>query len=125
FSDEERDYRLQHDLLESSSTQSKMFSGKAAHSARPQLGENAIVKMLDYLTQLPQGIAVMDLDGGISYNSVPSSAVLEIDLVATFKDPVVPKLFHVLNAAREVENKFKKFHAEESDNSRPTMNIGM
>lgn len=124
FSNEERDYKLQHDLQESSSTQSKMFSGKAAHSSRPQLGENAIVKMLDYLAQLPEGIAVMDLDGGLNYNSVPSSAVLEFDLVGSFKEPIVPKLSAVLQSARRVESQFEVYKDSENGLS-PTMNIGM
>lgn len=123
FSAEEMTYKSEHDLMESSSTQSKMFSGKAAHSSRPQLGENAIVKMLDYLVQLPSGLAVMDLDGGINFNSVPDSSVLEIDLVAGFKDPIVPKLAHVLERAKEVEAEFKQ-HSEDQMEV-PTMNIGM
>lgn len=124
FSEEEREYRVQHDLLESSSSQSRMFAGKAAHSSRPQLGENAIVKMLDYLAQLPDGIAVMDLDGGINYNSVPSSAVLEIDLVGSFKSPIVPKLSHILKAAKQVESQFEDYR-DKTTQLCPTMNIGM
>jgi acetylornithine deacetylase/succinyl-diaminopimelate desuccinylase-like protein len=123
FSQEELDYRKEHDLMESSSTQSKMFSGKAAHSSRPQLGENAIVKMLDYLTQLPSGLAIMDLDGGVNFNSVPDTAVLEIDLVAGFREPIVPKISAVLKRAKEVEAEFKAY--SEDLQEAPTMNIGM
>ncbi|NQZ00843.1 MAG: M20/M25/M40 family metallo-hydrolase [Bdellovibrionales bacterium] len=123
FSQEELDYRTEHDLMESSSTQSKMFSGKAAHSSRPQLGENAIVKMLDYLTQLPSGLALMDLDGGVNFNSVPDTAVLEIDLVAGFRDPIVPKISAVLKRAKQVESEFKAFSDDPLET--PTMNIGM
>ena len=60
------------------------------------------MKMLDYLEQLPEGIAVMDLDGGISYNAVPSSAVLEIDIMGGFQDPIVPKISAIYEALREV-----------------------
>ena len=123
FSDEEMAYKNEHDLMESSSTQSKMFSGKAAHSSQPQLGENAIVKMLDYLVQLPSGLAVMDLDGGINFNSVPDTAVLEIDLVAGFKDPIVPKIARVLERAKTVEAEFQQHTSEPMEV--PTMNIGM
>ncbi|MEO0335843.1 MAG: M20/M25/M40 family metallo-hydrolase, partial [Pseudomonadota bacterium] len=123
FSQEEMDYRKEHDLMESSSTQSKMFAGKAAHSSRPQLGENAIVKMLDYLTQSPSGLAIMDLDGGVNFNSVPDTAVLEIDLVAGFREPIVPKISEVLKRAKEVESQFKAFSSEPLE--APTMNIGI
>lgn len=125
FSAEEIEYREQHDLIESGSTQSRIFSGKAAHSSAPELGENAIIKMLDYLSQLPEGIAVMDLDGGTSYNSVPGSAVLEIDLVGGFRDPIVPKLVAVLGALREIEVEMKHFVAAGYTPTHPTINIGM
>lgn len=125
FSQEERDYRIEHDLLESSSTQSKIFSGKAAHSSQPQWGENAIVKMLDYLAQLPSAIAIMDLDGGVNYNSVPSSAVLEIDFVGKFKDPIVPRLAGVLQTAREVEAEFASYSQRVGRSPAPNMNIGL
>lgn len=123
FSKEEIDYRTQHDLKESSTTQSRIFHGKAAHSSRPEMGENAIVKMLDYLIQLPEGIAVMGLDGGINFNSVPDFAVLEIDMVAGFKDPIVPKVSYILKKTKEVEAEFKSFVDGEGDEI-PTLNIG-
>lgn len=124
FSDEEKEYRMQHDLAESTSTQSRFFVGKAAHSSLPQMGENAIVKMLDYLEQLPDGIAVMDLDGGVNHNSVPSQAVLEIDMVGGFKNPIVPKITQVKKALKRVE---ALFSSSGTDVERPlaTMNIGM
>ncbi len=123
FSKEEMNYRAQHDLMESSTTQSRIFHGKAAHSSRPEMGENAIVKMLDYLVQLPEGIAIMGLDGGINFNSVPDFAVLEIDMVAGFKDPIVPKIAYILKKAKEVESEFKSF-VDAEDGEAPTMNIG-
>lgn len=123
FSREEVDYRTQHDLMESSTSQSRIFHGKAAHSSRPEMGENAIVKMLDYLIQLPEGIAVMSLDGGVNFNSVPDFAVLEIDMVGGFKDPIVPKVAHILKKAKDVESEFRNFADKEGDEV-PTMNIG-
>jgi len=125
FSEQERAYRLRHDLEESASTQSKMFYGKAAHSSEPRLGDNAIVKMLDYLGQLPSSIAVMDMDGGVNYNSVPSSSVLEIDLVGGFQDPIVPKIHHILAAFRAVEDEFQKYPDPDFPLAAATMNIGM
>jgi acetylornithine deacetylase/succinyl-diaminopimelate desuccinylase-like protein len=125
FSDEERAYRREHDLMESSSTQSRMFSGKAAHSSDPQIGENAIVKMLSYLQQLPEGIALMDVDGGVNHNSVPSTAVLEIDTVAGFKDPLVPKLSKIFSNLRELEVELQEFREAGFQPPYPTMNLGM
>lgn len=125
FSEEEIEYRKKHDLMESSSSQSRMFSGRAAHSSDPDRGENAIVKMLEYLAQLPDGIAIMDLDGGINYNSVPSSAVLEVDIVGGFRDPIVPKISAIMSALQRVDMKFKSFPDQGFLPSHPTMNIGM
>ncbi len=125
FSEEEIRYRTNHDLMESASTQSRVFSGKAAHSSNPEMGENAIQKMLDTLDQLPEGIVIMDIDGGINHNSVPSSAVLEIDLVSGIKDPMLPKLQAVSQALKDLELEFKKVSDAEMTPAHATMNLGM
>lgn len=125
FSEEERRYRRDHDLMESSSSQSKMFSGKAAHGSSPEAGDNAIMKMLNYLSQLPDGIAVMDLDGGINHNSVPASAILEIDTVAGFKDPILPKLSRIFRCLQELNLELKGFQDPGFSPPHPTMNLGM
>ncbi len=124
FSREEQEYRKSHDLLESASTQSKLFHGRSAHYSAPSLGTNAIVKMFDYLVQLPQGIAIMDMDGGVSHNTVPASAFLEIDLVGGFGESVVPKIKALVETMREVEAEFVKYPAEGFEQSLPTLNIG-
>jgi succinyl-diaminopimelate desuccinylase len=115
FSEEEKEYRRRHDVQESSSSQSRMFGGK---------GDNAIMKMLAYLQQLPEGIAVMDLDGGISYNSMPTSAVLEIDMMGGFSDPIVPKLTAIYKALLKVEALLEKFHDARFEPPHPTVNLG-
>lgn len=125
FSEQERNYRRDHDLLESASTQSRMFSGKAAHSSDPSSGENAIMKMLAYLSQLPEGIAVMDLDGGINYNSVPAHAILEIDTVAGFRDPILPKLSKLYESLLELVNDLQGHRDEGFRPPYPTVNLGM
>ncbi len=125
FSEQERAYRRDHDLLESASTQSKMFAGKAAHSSDPKGGENAIMKMLAYLSQLPEGIAIMDLDGGVNHNSVPANAILEIDMVAGFKDPVLPKISKLYASFLELEVELKEFREDGFTPQHPTVNVGM
>lgn len=125
FSEDERKYRRDHDLLESASTQSRMFSGRAAHSSDPSSGTNAILKMLEYLSQLPKGIAIMDLNGGINYNSVPANAVLEIDTVAGFHDPILPKITHVYQGLKSLESDLGSFREEGFQPPHATMNLGM
>lgn len=124
FSSDERNYRRDHDLMESTSTQSRIFSGKAAHSSNPGLGENAIMKMLEYLAQLPEGIAVMDLSGGINDNSVPADALLEVDFVAGFKDPIRPKISKIYSSLRRLEADLMEFREDGFHPPHPTMNIG-
>lgn len=125
FSDEELDFRAQHDNGDGTTTQSRVFIGKAAHSSMPQSGDSAIVKMLDYLTKLPEGLAVMEIEGGISFNTVPAHAVLEIDVVGGLKETIGKKITHIMRAVNEVETRFKLYPDAEFFPAEPTLNIGL
>ncbi len=125
FSQEEIDYRRRHDLSESSSTQSKIFLGKAAHSSVPEMGENAIRKMFEYFMKLPEGLMLMEMQGGINHNTVPANAVLEVDVVGGIKDAIGKKLESVIKVISKVEEDFKNFPDPNFDPPIPTMNIGM
>ena len=125
FSEEEKDYRAQHDIGDGATTQSRVFIGKAAHSSAPQLGDSAILKLLDYLTKLPEGLAIMEIEGGISYNTVPAHAVLEIDMVGNLRDSMASKITRVTKAIRDVEERFEAFPDYEFDPPLPSLNIGM
>jgi acetylornithine deacetylase/succinyl-diaminopimelate desuccinylase-like protein len=125
FSEEEIDYKEKHDLSESSSSQSKVFVGKAAHSSVPEMGENAIRKMFDYFTKLPAGIMLMEMQGGVSYNTVPANAVLEVDVVGGIQDAIGKKLEKILKVVLQIEEDFKNFPDPSFDPPHPTLNIGM
>ena len=125
FSDEELAYRDEHNLRESTSTQSKLFRGKAAHSSMPHLGESAITKMLEYLTMLPDSINIMDIDGGTNFNTVPSHAFLEIDIVSAVKDPIAKKIVNIYRAIKVMELDFLNFKDNDFYPSTPTLNIGL
>lgn len=125
FSPQEIAYRQEHNLKESTLSQSKLFVGKAAHSSTPHLGESAVIKMLDYLIQLPESVSLMDIDGGISHNSVPSHALLEIDVVSNTKKPIVAKIIKIYGAIKDLEKEFSKFKDEGFFPSEPTLNIGL
>ena len=125
FSKEEIEYRHKHDLSESSSTQSKIFLGKAAHSSVPEMGENAIRKMFDYFTRLPEGLMLMEMQGGINHNTVPAHAVLEIDMVGGIQDAIGKKIEKVIKVIAQIEEDFKNFPDKSFDPPIPTMNIGM
>lgn len=125
FSEEELQYRQEHNLRESASTQSKLFRGKAAHSSTPHLGESAITKMFEYLMMLPDSVNIMEIDGGVNYNTVPSNAFFEIDLVSTVKDPIGKKLANIYLAIKAMELEFMKHKDNEFHPSTPTLNIGV
>ncbi len=125
FSEEEKRYKSDHNLQESTSSQSKIFSGRPAHSSNPVEGDNAINKMLRHLSHLPTGIAVMQLDGGVNFNTVPSHAVFEIDLVGTLKNTVVDKIKSVLSVLDQLELEFANFKDEGFAPGEPTLTIGM
>jgi acetylornithine deacetylase/succinyl-diaminopimelate desuccinylase-like protein len=124
FSAEERKYRLDHDTFESSSSQSKIFSGKAAHSTVPHLGESAIIKMFQFLENLPEGIAIMELDGGLNYNSIPANAYLEFDLVGGLRNSVVNKIMKIWSVVKELNEEFLKYKDEGFAYPYPSLNIG-
>lgn len=79
FSKEELQLKQHHSHLAETATQSKVFSGKAAHSSTPHLGENAAVKLFDYLTTLPDNTLILDIEAGSRFNMIPHQATIEID----------------------------------------------
>lgn len=124
FSEDEIRYRQDHNLRESTSTQSRIFNGRSAHSSTPHLGESAIVKMLDYLLMLPESVILMEIDGGTNFNTVPSHAMLELDLTP-IRSSIVPKITHVYQVIRKLEKEFTEHEDREFTPATPTLNIGM
>lgn len=125
FSDEEMQYRQEHNLRESTSTQSKIFHGKAAHSSTPHLGESAIGKMLESLMMMPDSVNIMEIDGGQNFNTVPSHAFLEIDMVTMIKNPISKKICNIYRAIKALELEFLDFKDNDFYPATPTLNIGV
>jgi len=125
FSAQEVNYRREHNLRESTSTESKLFTGKASHSSMPHLGESAVTKMMDYLSLLPEAVHIMEIDGGINFNTVPSHAFLEIDLVSVGGDPIAKKIVNIFEAIKALEIEFLKYPDKDFYPSTPTLNIGV
>ncbi|HEX4925435.1 MAG TPA: M20/M25/M40 family metallo-hydrolase, partial [Bdellovibrionales bacterium] len=125
FSAEEKAYRQDHETRESTSSHSRIFRGKAAHSSTPQLGDNAILKLIQYLDQLPQGIALIGVDGGTSHNVVPDQAVLEVDMSRSFKDSVARKLIQVVHELENISTEFLNYPATGFEPTCPTFNVGL
>jgi len=125
FGADEKKYRNDHNLMESTSTVSKMFNGKSAHSSTPQTGDSAIKKLFQYILQMPDDITIMDVDGGVNFNTVPAHAVLEIDLASGHQLPMARRLARIYQAIRDLEDEFLQYQDEEFQPSCPTLNIGL
>lgn len=108
-----------------SSTQSKIFQGRAAHSSVPELGENAIEKMLEYLEKLPENIQVINVDGGISFNTIPTQAALEFDLQSQPSDQRSQQLREIFKTIRKLDQQFKQYPDETFVPPYTTINLGM
>ncbi len=124
FSRDEIQYRSEHNLRESTSTQSKVFHGTSAHSAHPHLGDSAILKMLSYLDMIPESVAIMEIDGGNGYNTVPSHAFLELDFTPV-SNPVNSKIKNIFSAIKSLESEFKNHTDNGYSPNHPTLNIGL
>lgn len=122
---EERDYKLSRESIESNTTQTKIFSGKTAHSSTPHLGDNAITKMLDFLQKMPENIVLIEADGGTRFNMIPNQAVVEIDMVSHIPNLVTPKLNKIYRTLQEVENDMKQFCDREFEPIFSTVSVGI
>ncbi|MBL7544997.1 MAG: M20/M25/M40 family metallo-hydrolase [Bdellovibrionaceae bacterium] len=124
FAQEEIKYRNDHNLRESTSTQSKVFHGVSAHSSHPHLGDSAILKMLSYLEMVPESVAIMEIDGGTNYNTVPSHAFLELDFTSV-ENPVNSKIKSIYKAIKQLESEFRNHTDTGYSPEYPTLNIGL
>lgn len=124
FSEIEIQFRNEHNLKESVSTQTKMFHGVAAHSSMPHLGESAIGKMFDYLAQVPENVALLEIDGGINHNTVPAHAFLELDMVTLEGETLLSRLLSIYRELKNLEHLFYLYNDPQFLPSHPTLNIG-
>jgi succinyl-diaminopimelate desuccinylase len=125
FSAAEREFRLEHNLKESATTQTRFFKGANAHFALGDSADNAIQKALDYLGQIPEGVVLMDLEGGIQPNRVASHAVLELDLCGGIPDPMVKKLGQVYRLLQTIAADFLTINDPDFTPANPSMNLGL
>lgn len=125
FTAAERRYRSEHDVQESVSTQSKLFFGRAAHSSRPADGDNAVNRALDFLSRLPSGLVLMNLEGGNNANTVPAVASVEFDAIGGAEKGVIEKIARIRRATQDMEAQFSGFSDTRFDPPQPTLNLGL
>lgn len=125
FSQEEVEYKRINANSESVSTQSKVFSGKSAHSSTPHLGESAAIKLFDYLTKMPENVVIVDMDAGTRQNMIPNQAMVELDVAASFKDPIVQKINFLYTTMNEVQTDMKLVADKDFTPDHSTISIGI
>ncbi len=121
----EMNYKIARRSVESTSTQTKIFSGQSAHSSTPHLGDNAIKKMLEYLTKMPENMVLIEADGGTRFNMIPNQAMVEIDLAAHIKNTTLQKLNNIFLALQEVENDMLEVEDKDFEPKFSTLSIGI
>jgi len=122
FSEDEKAHRSSNTGM--SRTQEKMFHGKAVHSSTPHLGDNAILKLVNYVAKLPRGTAIIKATGGSSVNTVPADAEIEIDGAKVFTNSVGEKLVDLVKELQKLEREFLNFENKQFSPAFPTLNPG-
>jgi len=125
FDDDEKNYRLQHMERESTSTHSRIFRGRAAHAATPNLGENAITKAIRYLDELPETIAILTIDGGTFHNMVPDQAYVEVDMSRALLNSAGRRLLKLISELENLSTDFLRFSDKGVNPPNPTLNYGV
>lgn len=125
ISEDEKNYKISRSEAESATTQTKLFSGKIAHSSTPHLGDNAIKKMLEFLQKMPENMVIIEADGGVRYNMVPNQAMIELEIASHIKDPTLVKLNKIYRALQEVENDMMRYQDNEFEPHHSTLSVGI
>lgn len=79
--------------------------------------------MLDYLSQLPDSLVIMEMDEVV--HSVPANAFLELDPVSGVKDPMTKKIGQIYRKIKELEIQFLAYPDPLFNPKHPTLNIGL
>lgn len=124
FDDVEKKYRENHDLIENSHSQSKVFSSYNKHGMEFDFYDNPIVKALEYLKNLPEGLAVISVDGGTAPNVAPDIAMLELDIVDGFGEGMLKKLIRLLDILKNFSAAFRSVSSDGFVPAHSTFNVG-
>jgi succinyl-diaminopimelate desuccinylase len=125
FGEEEKKYKESRLELESITTETKVFSGKSAHSSTPHLGDNAVQKLFDFLQKMPENMVLIDMDGGTRFNMVPNQAMIELELTSHVPNLIITKLNKIFRVLLEVESDMKLFRNPLFEPDHSTLSIGL
>jgi acetylornithine deacetylase/succinyl-diaminopimelate desuccinylase-like protein len=125
ITEHERKYKISRNQAESATTQTKLFSGKSAHSSTPHLGDNAVQKLLEFLQKMPENLVLVEADGGTRFNMIPSQSMVELEMVSHIEDLSLAKLNKIYRILQEVENDMKQFQDAEFEPNFSTLSVGI
>lgn len=130
FSEQEVFLRKELNSSETLATESKVFSGKAAHSSTPHLGENAANKMLDYIAGLSDLKVLLDIDAGTRFNTIPHQAFTEVcepskDSSYKIENTVLSKIKKIYKVLLNLEQSMKQHEDSEFMPCHSTVSIGV
>jgi acetylornithine deacetylase/succinyl-diaminopimelate desuccinylase-like protein len=125
ISPEELKYKSEKLISESVSTQTKIFSGRSAHSSTPHRGESAAVKMFEFLSQMPKHIAIIDMDAGTRVNMIPNQAMVELDASAYIQDASIQKINVLFNAMNAVQDRMRQIVDTNFEPQYSTLSVGV
>lgn len=128
FLEDEIKFIIDHKEKDSATTQEKVFHGKAVHSSTPHLGDNALLKLIDYVAKLPEGLGILEASGGTVINTVPSNAQIEVDanfMLPSGKMGVGTRLVKITREIQKLEREFLNLENKEFSPSTPTLNVGV
>lgn len=125
FSDQENEIRQKKISSESTTTQTKVFSGLSVHSAEAHLGVSAATKLFDYLSKLPENVAIVEIDCGTRMSTIPNQAMLEIDSAMMIENSMIQKLNSVAQLIKNIELQMHDIHDEEFNPHHSTLSVGI
>ena len=125
FSDQENKIRENKISGESTSTQTKVFSGLSVHSAEAHLGVSDATKLFEYLSKLPENMAIVEIDCGTRMSTIPNQAMVEIDSAMLIENSMIQKLNSVAQLIKNIEFQMHDIHDEEFTPHHSTLSIGI
>lgn len=124
FSRAERSARVRHNEIESSTGQSKIYSGRPGHSSILSSGENAIEKFLENIEEISIDATLLELEGGHNFTTIAESAFVEYDTSLQVESSMISKLRALKQAIRILRTDFMEYSQPDFDFSVPTLNLG-
>lgn len=125
FGETELQLRTNKEISESTTTQTKIFSGLTAHSSTPHLGESAALKVFEYLSKMPSNVVIVEIDAGTRFNMIPHQAMVEHDIVNSFSNPMIVKLNKIYEKIKAVQASMALIQDTRFEPQHSTLSVGI